>query len=131
MNIDWRVCRALSLLDADKEAHNDGRDADGAMAPAAITGLSMENPLATASSSDSDETQLASGHVLTDLTRTAQSSNNVAGVPSIQGAGGIPQPTIGMKKAKQLVATQAASAKNRRGQGPNAAAAAVQNRKLL
>ncbi len=105
----------LSLLDADNEAHIDERNADGAMAPAAITGLSMEVLLATASSSDSDETQLASGHVLTDLTRTAQSSNNAAGVPSIQGADGIPRPTIGKKKAKQLAASQAASAKNRRG----------------
>ena len=42
----------------------------------------------------------------------------------IEGAGGIPRPTICKKKAKRLAASQAASAKNaRRGaQGPNAAA---------
>ena len=100
-NIDSRVlCRTLSLLDVDNNAHNNECDAVGAMSPAAITGLSMEVLLTTAGSSDSNKTPLASGHILTDLTRTAQSSDKAAHVPRIQGAGGIPQPTIGKKKAK-------------------------------
>ena len=54
---------------------------------------------------------------------TTRSIDNAGRVP-IEGAGGIPRPTIGKKKAKRLAASQAASAKNARrwAQGPNAAA---------
>lgn len=122
-SIDSRVCLALSLLDADK-AHDEERDAIGALAPAGITGVSLDVLLTAGdNNSDGNETPLsASGRrALIDLTMTPRSSDNAAaGVPRIEIGGGIPRPTIGKKKAKRLAASQAASAKNaRRGQGPN------------